>query len=68
MSSASCDCKSYEERDNQSPKPDAEMARVRAEFDRVMNTPSPNPRYEGRTPLEIVKVLLSAAKKKIEEK
>ncbi|MYD19366.1 MAG: hypothetical protein F4X05_06935 [Rhodothermaceae bacterium] len=48
-----------------SSKSDAEMARIRAEFDRVMNTPSPNPRYGGRTPMEVVKVLLNSPKKKI---
>ncbi len=43
----------------------AELDRVQAEFDRVMNTPSSNPRYGGRTPMEIVKVLLNTPKKKI---
>ena len=50
---------------NQAPKSDVEMSRIRAEFDRVMNTPSPNPRYGGRTPMELVKVILNIPKKKI---
>ena len=49
----------------QSPKSDAEMTRIRAEFDRVMNTPSLNPRYRGKTPMELVRVLLNADRKKI---
>ena len=28
------------------------------EFDRVSNTPSPNPRYGGKTPLELARMLL----------
>lgn len=46
-------------------KSDAEMTRIRAEFDRVMNTPSPNPRYNGKTPMELVWVLLNVDRKKI---
>lgn len=55
----------HKERKNQSSRSDEEMARIHAEFDRVMNTPSPNPRYGGRTPMELVKVLLNTPKKKI---
>ena len=32
------------------------MARV---FDEIMNIPSPNPRYEGKTPIELVRMLLT---------
>lgn len=49
----------------QDPESDAELDRIHAEFDRVMNTSSPNPRYGGRTPMELVKVLLNTPKKKI---
>ena len=49
----------------QNSKSDAEMDRIHAEFDRVMNAPSPNPRYGGRTPMELVKVLLNTPRKKI---
>ncbi|MXZ04724.1 MAG: S8 family serine peptidase [Rhodothermaceae bacterium] len=48
---------------SQNPKSGAELARVHAEFDHVMNTPSPNPRYNGITPLEVVRVLRKAARK-----
>ncbi len=48
---------------NQSPKSDAELARIRAEFDRVMSTPSPNPRYDGMTPLKDVRGLLKTERK-----
>ena len=45
-------------------KSDAERERIREEFDRVMNTPSPNPRYGGRTPMELLKMLLNTRKRK----
>lgn len=32
----------------------------------MMNTSSPNPRYGGLTPMELVKVLLNTPNKKIE--
>jgi len=48
---------------NQNPKSGAELTRVHAEFDHVMNTPSPNSRYNGITPLEVVRVLRKAARK-----
>ena len=34
---------------DQEPKTDRDLADIREEFDRVMNTPSPNPRYGGLT-------------------
>ena len=37
----------HKEIDKQNPKSDAEVDRIHAEFDRMMNTPSPNPRYGG---------------------
>ncbi len=55
----------HKEREKKSSRSDAEMARIYMKFDRVMNTPSPNPRYGGRTPMELVKVLLNIQKKKI---
>ncbi len=48
---------------NQSPKSDAELARIRAKSDRVLNTPSPNPKYDGVTPLKVVRVLLKTERK-----
>ena len=49
----------------QDPTSNVEADRIHAEFDRVMNTPSPNPRYGGMTPLEVTRALLRTGKKKI---
>ncbi len=42
-------------RGTQSPTPDPDLPRIRAEFDRTMNTSSPNPRYGGLTPVEALR-------------
>ena len=41
----------------------AELACMHAEFDRVMNTPSPSPRYNAMTLLEVFEMLLRVARK-----
>ena len=48
---------------NQSLKSDAELARIRAEFDRAMIATSPNPRYDGMTPSKVAGVLRKAERK-----
>ena len=50
---------------NQNPKSGAELARIRADFDHVMNIPSPSPRYSAMKPLEVVKVLLKTERKQV---
>ena len=34
---------------------DPDIPRIRTDFDRAMNTPSPNPRYGGLTPVEVLR-------------
>lgn len=36
---------------------------IEAEFDRAMNTPSPNPRYGGLTPMDLIQRFLKTPKK-----
>ncbi len=42
---------------------EATQEELKAEFDRISNTPSPNPRYGGKTPLEIARALMRPTKK-----
>ena len=55
----------HTEVDKQNPKSYAEMDRIRMEFDLMMNTPCPNPRNNGMTPLEITRALLRTKTKKL---
>ena len=49
----------------QNPESWAERDRIRADFERISNASSPNPRYQGKSPLEIARALLRPTKKAV---
>ncbi|MCY3615617.1 MAG: hypothetical protein OXH03_11080 [Bacteroidetes bacterium] len=50
------------------PTPDRSLSEIREEFDRAMNTPSPNPRYGGLTPIEALQRSAKQRQERTEKK
>jgi len=50
------------------PKPDRDLTEIRKEFNRAMNTPSPNPRYGGLTPIEALRNSVKRTQNRTEKK